>query len=211
MIDPTKITNYNLNKYQLEEMILFWVLVAGKNARTTVRMLDNLFTALHKQCSIKDLQPFDLFRNYSGSLEELLKSVGFGCQKTKAKAIRDLVSGDLDLKTCTIEQLEKIHGIGPKTARCFVMHTREGSRHAGIDTHILKWLKSLGYKTPTSTPTGKSYYRLECIFLAIADLMEMSPADLDLAVWNAYSQGREFIHDSISRLPKEGILCQQLA
>jgi len=86
------------------------------------------------------------------------------------------------------------------------MHTRPNVRHAGLDTHLLKWLKSLGYKVPASTPTGKVYKRLESVFLAIADALEMSAAELDLAIWNAYSTGGEYKIDTPNiKLPKQEV------
>jgi thermostable 8-oxoguanine DNA glycosylase len=208
MIDPTTITNYNLNKYQLQEMAIFWVLVAGKTARTTARLLDNMLKRLHAEYEIDNLRPFDVIRMYDednpGSLETLLKSCGFGCQKAKARGIRELISKRIDLKTCTVKDLEGIHCIGPKTARCFIMHTRPNARHAGLDTHVLKWLKSLGYKVPASTPKGKVYTELENIFLALCDSLNMGAAELDLAIWNAYSTGSEYKIDTTSiKLPKQ--------
>ena len=195
MIDPTRITNFNLNKYKLQEMIVFWVLVAGKTARTTARLLDDMLRQLHQDYDISSLRPFDVIRMYDednpDSLEQFLKSCGFGCQRAKARGLRELVRKNLDLKTCTVEDLESIHCIGPKTARCFIIHTRPNARHAGLDTHILKWLKSLGYDVPKSTPTGKTYSRLENIFIRIADYLNMGVAELDLAIWNAYSTNTE--------------------
>lgn len=194
MINPTSITNFNLDKYQLQEMILFWSLVAGKNARTTSRLLEEMLQTLHQKYPITGFKPFELIDKYdkSHNLEDLMRRIGFGCQKAKARCIRELISKDFDLATCSVDQLESIHNIGPKTARCFIIHTRKDARHAGLDTHCLKWLSSLGYKVPKSTPTGKVYKELEEVFLNLADKLNMSPAVLDLAVWNAYSKGEEY-------------------
>lgn len=213
MIDPTKITNYNLNKNQLEEVLLFWLLVAGKNARTTSRLLDLLLRRLH-WCSENDtefdssyrpveLQPFKVIRSFTGDLALFLKETGFGCSTIKARGMKELVESGFDLTTCSVEQLETIYGIGPKTARCFVMHSRENARYAGLDTHILKWLPSLGYKVPKGTPSGKNYLRLERLFLQLADLLNKTPAVLDLEVWNAYSTGGNLPIDPKLSLPKQ--------
>lgn len=40
MIDPTNITDYNLSKEKLEEVILFWVCAAGKNGVTATKSLE---------------------------------------------------------------------------------------------------------------------------------------------------------------------------
>lgn len=181
MLDPSRITNFNLNEYQLQEMILFWVLVAGKTAKTTARLLDEMLNKFPKSL------PFEVL-NKCEDLETLLKKSGFGCQRVKARAIRGLIEKDFNLKTCSVSDLEGVYGIGPKTARCFIMHTRKNSRYAGLDTHVLKWLRDLGYDVPKSTPSGKNYLELEEIFLAHAEMMNIEPTDLDLQIWNSYSE-----------------------
>jgi hypothetical protein len=47
MINPTKMTNFNLNNQQLEEYILFCIAVAGKNALATAKMLNILIRNLN--------------------------------------------------------------------------------------------------------------------------------------------------------------------
>lgn len=208
MIDPSKITNFNLSDKELEEMVIFWVLVAGKNAKTTSKLLQKFLEHLHKIYNSKGFCPFEVIAKYDiqnpGKLESLLKEFGFGCQKSKAKSLRALVSCGLDFKTCTIEQLEKIHGIGMKTSRCFLIHTRANARNAGLDTHVLKWLRRLGYDVPKSTPSKGEYLELEKIFVQIADILRTPTAQLDLTIWNAYSSGDEYLIDNkyMSKLPK---------
>lgn len=210
MIDPSNITNFNLSHRRLEEMLIFWVLVAGKKAKTTARMLDDMLTRLHNMYGMKELDAYWVISKFDREtpgwgLENLLKICGFGCHTAKAKSLRQLVSSSLDLKTCTADELEQIHGIGMKTSRCFIMHTRQNARHAGLDTHVLKWLRYLGYDAPKSTPSKKRYLELEQIFVALADLLGMAPAVLDLAIWNAYSEGKEYPIDLKLRkqLPKD--------
>jgi len=182
LIDPTKITNYNLNKNELELHTLFWMLVAGKSAKTIAKSLNALLAKWHR----KGYTPFDIIRTIPNLIQEL-QSHGIGCYNFKAKALHDLVSHNIDLKTCSVEELELIYGCGPKTARCILLHTRANQRLCGLDTHILKFIKDLGYDTPKSTPTGKKYRELEQVFLGLCDNSGYSPAELDLAVWNAYS------------------------
>ena len=208
MIDPSKITNFNLSDKELEETVIFWVLVAGKPARTTSRLLQNLLDHLHERYDEKTFSPFKVIAKYDyynpGKLESLLKDFGFGCQKAKAKSLRSLISCGFDFRTCTVEQLESIHGIGMKTSRCFIMHTRANARHAGLDTHVLKWLRYLGYDAPKSTPSKGEYLELEKVFVQIADLLGTPTALLDLTIWNAYSSGGEYLIDNkyMNRLPK---------
>jgi len=76
--------------------------------------------------------------------------------------------------------VEAIRGLGYKTASMFL-------RDLGyldcaiIDTHILKYLNE---KLPT---TKKEYLRLEQLFNRKAEVMGMTPAELDVVVWMKYS------------------------
>jgi thermostable 8-oxoguanine DNA glycosylase len=81
------------------------------------------------------------------------------------------------------------------------MHTRKDARHAGLDTHVLKWLRDLGYDAPKATPSKKQYLAFEKVFVDIADILSMPIATLDLAIWNAYSTGGSYEIDS-SYIPK---------
>lgn len=189
MIDPTKITNYKQARRQLEEVLIFWICVAGKTALQIAPRLDRLSKKWKPVAMGKNPTPFDIIKqiNYRGNLAEELKSHGIGCYNQKSRSLLCLIWAGLDLKTCTVEDLEKIPGIGPKTARCFLMHSRKDVEHAGLDTHVLKFMGDLGYEVPKGTPTGKRYRELEKVFIRLAQRVEMSVADFDLLIWNAYS------------------------
>ena len=186
MIDPSKITNYDLTAPELEERLLWWVCAAGKNGTTASRLLDLLMNTLGGYT----YNPFQAIRMLPRDVLPLvLKTTGIGCYTHKARTMNELVRSNLDLKICTAEDLEQIYGIGMKTSRCFILHSRKEAQYAGLDTHILKFLREEGYATPKSTPPKKKYLELEKIFLEIAEKRKKSPADLDLEVWNAYSIG----------------------
>jgi len=185
MIDPSNITTNTATLDELEELILFWVCAAGKNGRTAARCLDTLLDSIHKEgCS-----PFDCIRACNKPLPQLLKMCGIGCYNSKAKSFIQLSESSLNLRTCTADDLESIHGIGMKTARCFIMHSRSTARYAGLDTHILKHLRTKGVENvPKSTPSSKrEYKRLEKEVLKLADKAGMSPSQYDLMIWNKYS------------------------
>ena len=86
--------------------------------------------------------------------------------------------------------MEKIYGIGRKTSRGFILHTRPNAQCAVLDTHILKFLNEQGAPdVPKSTPPSKSEYeRLEKYFLSICRKKKITPAKQDLKVWNYYSK-----------------------
>lgn len=186
MINPKQITNFNLTIPELQETILFWISAAGKNAQTASRCLDNLLT----KWKTNNETPFSVILkiNHKSNLANELKEHGIGCYNNKAKSFIQLARSNINLKTCTVDDLEAIHGIGPKTARCFIIHSRPNQRLAGIDTHLLKCLKDLGLDNiPKTTPTGNTYKRIEQQFLNLADLFQIEPAKLDLKIWNVYS------------------------
>ena len=188
MIDPSKITIYNATDGELEELILFWVCAAGKNGRTAARCLDKFLKLIGEPYG-KHMDSISKVYN----LPKLLQLCGIGCYNSKAKSFLQLatecISGRLNLRTCTAEDLEKIHGIGMKTSRCFILHSRPDARYAGLDTHVLKHLKINGVgNVPKSTPgTKKEYLRLEKEFLRLADEVGMLPSRYDLMIWNKYS------------------------
>lgn len=185
MIDPANITNYNLTSVELEEHILFWVCAAGKNGRTAARCLDSL---------LKDVKGYQaplntIAKSGYDCLAPLLKRHGIGCYNSKARTMWELANSNLDLRTCSAEDLEKIYGIGMKTSRCFIMHSRPDTKYAGLDTHILKFLRSRGVPAPKSTPTNrKKYLELERKFLTFAEESGKMVAELDLEIWNYYSR-----------------------
>lgn len=181
MVNPAQISNYGMTQEQLEEFLLFAIAVAGKNADTTARALER-FLALGD-----DVGPFQAIRNMGPlRLMHNLKKSRIGMYGKLIRAFPSVATGLFDLKTVLPVQLERVHGIGPKTARFFVLHTQESARYAVLDTHILKWLRVKGYLAPKTTPTGRRYAELEKSFLKEADTMGTNPAELDLAIWNFY-------------------------
>lgn len=185
MVNPHDCTKYNRTDSELEEFLIFSVCVAGKRADTTAKAVDKLLAYLGWNPWTKASQPFDhiLHRPYR-YLKSALLSCGIGCFQLKAMALKQLAESKLNLRTCSVDDLEAIHGIGPKTARYFLLHTRRKCNVAALDTHILKWLASKGVTgVPKSTPTGKRYKQLEQTFLQFARTLKKTPAQLDLEVW----------------------------
>lgn len=192
MIDPNNIINYERTDAELEELILFLIAVAGKNAQRTAKQIDKLVYTY----GIPENTPFKVIKYFESIctkvegllFTEILKAHGFGCQTRLAKAFTEIANSGINLRTCTLEDLMKIHGIGMKSASCFLMWTRENTKLAGLDTHILAELRELGYTAPKSTPSSlKEYYRLQEIVLNLAEEANLSPAEWDLRVWRKRS------------------------
>jgi endonuclease III len=153
MVDPVNFTNYNLSDTELEEYVLFGIVAAGKNALTSSRALDRLLKVLHATLGETTWRPFHVISQFQpDNLARIMNACGIGCQTMKARGFHTLANLGLDLRTCTPEDLEQVPGISYKTSRLFILHTRKNARVACLDVHILKWLKSLGYTVPPSSP-----------------------------------------------------------
>ncbi len=127
MVDPSKITKYDATEAELEELLLFWVLAAGGGS-TTARLLNELLIDIEAH----NMGAFNAFRLYTiDTLALELKEHGIGCHSHKARTIYELARADLNLKTCTAEDLELIYGIGMKTSRCFLIHSRKNTQYVG--------------------------------------------------------------------------------
>ena len=86
MIDPVNITKFDNTTQELEEVLLFWVLAAGKNAVTASNCLEKFLLWAHDNYNIKLYSPFDCIRKINKEeLPELLKFHGIGCYNNKAK------------------------------------------------------------------------------------------------------------------------------
>lgn len=184
MVDPTDVTKFNRTESELQEFLLFCTVVAGKTAHIQAGKLDTFLTM-----DKKDLTPFKIIEYYLDK-EILLKKmqlVGLGQYRRLVKCFRQLIN--LDVNTCTLDQLEEVYGIGPKTARFFLLHSRPNQKLAVLDTHILKWMgEELGVKVPKTTPPIASYRVLEEIYLNHCSKNNLDPATLDLEIWNKYSR-----------------------
>ena len=188
-INPKKITDFNRSQADLELFAVFAVCVAGKKAQQTADKVNEHFRDV--QTPTKQLTPFETIKSLIGAniFGGYLQHARFGQYKRIYRALRDLAESSIDLKTCTVEDLEAIHGIGPKTSRFIIMHSRPNQRLATLDTHILKWMRDQGIETPKATPQSKKLYKeLEDKFLTLCDKCAILPSQLDLKIWKKYSK-----------------------
>lgn len=188
MIDPRVITDFNRSKAELEELWIFCVTVAGKNAMTTARNIDALLTNKElftkKQLNLSPLKKVALLIK-RGIFKEQLRFHGLGQYNRIERVLSQTIERKLNLADVSLEELEDLSGVGPKTSRFFILHTQRNKRHAIIDTHILKFLKDNGVTMPKSAPSGKKYLELEESFLELAGDRDI--AEFDLEIWRKYS------------------------
>lgn len=178
-------TDREISDFDLEMGIIFCVCVANKTEAHARRVTDGLTARPVWESPLGCIRV--LMEN--GQLEAKLRDLHSGQYTRLTRCLSALCTSGLDLRTCTPADLEAIPGIGPKTSRYFILATRPGARYAALDTHILKWLRSLGYDAPQGTPpAGPTYDRLEQAFLAEADRLGESPGDLDLRIWKQYAE-----------------------
>lgn len=188
MIDPTDVTKFDRTTDELQEFWLFCITVAGKTAVQQAKALESFlskgraefpgFTTPFQVVGVMDI---------SGILLDRIKESRLGQFTKLDKAFRGSLG--IDLSTCTIEDLEAIHGVGAKTARYFMLHTRKDQRIACLDTHVIRHMRDLGLTTQKGTPpSGPKYKALEDEFLKLSDASGMTPADFDLMIWNKYAR-----------------------
>lgn len=189
MIDPQNITNYNRTKAELEEFALFSVIVAGKTAAIQAAKL-NQFLAVP---GAQDKSPLEYVRFLTnlGLLESALRGVRMGQYARITAAFEGLALADTmyGLENMELDHFDNIKGIGPKTARFILLHSRKEANCAVLDVHILRWLRHLGVNAPHQTPQDtQRYRRLENIFLKECKKKGKSPAEWDLELWSHYSR-----------------------
>jgi len=169
---------------EMEEFAVFCVCVAGKTADHASKAVKRLLAGCQGS-------PFGKIMRLhsSGRLPAALRAARTGNYGKLSKALPALAGSGLDLGRCSVPDLESLYGIGPKTARYFVLHTRPGAKVAALDVHALRHLRSLGYDAPRSTPSSRRRYaELEKAFLHEAERQGLSPVEFDLRVWTRYSK-----------------------
>jgi hypothetical protein len=184
MIDPHNITSFTRTEAALEELLLNAITFAGKSAKQQA-------AKMHMLLSSGDPSPFAKIRRWhkQGTLLKKLQEVKIGKYALLAKAFSQLAHSGIDLKVCSVADLVKFPGIGEKTARLFVLHSRPYQKFAVIDTHVLKEMRSLGMTTLRATPSGKKYVELEEVFIAHLQKKGVEDfAEYDLRIWKKYTR-----------------------
>lgn len=180
-IDPCDITKYDRTDDELQRFWAFCVIVAGKNADWASQKVSDLF----READARGASPFGYIRENSTVLHNMLTANRVGQYRRIERAL--LESSDIDLRNARLEDLENVFGVGPKTARFFLLHTRPGVQVAVLDTHILRWMQSVlpDQPMPRSTPALPAYRKYEalCLHLMRSHFGGMTYAQADLLIW----------------------------
>ena len=219
IINPKEITDYNRNDWDIQKFFMFCIAVAGKKSEPTVKKIQ----AISDQIS-EDLVENPYYETHpkeTGILHYLLGiddegDYGLNVMKEhkmgKYRIWGDFFEWWIDqtwnferkhipifiehvLRRFSVEKLEQIPGVGKKTSRFFKLHTDPDATCIPLDTHILKFLKSI-YPTnyvPKNTPSSVSIYnQLEEV--ARREMKKYMTknylntlAEADLAIWKSYA------------------------
>lgn len=197
MIDPKKVTDYNRNQWQLQEFLLYCICVAGKKSKIESPKVRKFCMDARMGFG---LLPFELIRKLlkissveEDGLKQHLKKYKISPYTQRYNSFKDAVTllPD-DLSEVTLSDLMQVRGISTKTSRFFLTHSREDFDEPVLDTHILRYLKDVGYDDiPSSTPQNSEVYaRVAELFRRLANFEGMSVADFDLHIWTKYSYGK---------------------
>ena len=177
------------DKYEKEYFLIFSIIVAGRNAKMALEKAWRLL-----EFTWGEETPFDLIKHYidHNTLAQKLKSLKIGQYTRIEKALKDIIN--LNVETCSLEDLLACHGVGNKTSRFFLLNTRKNANYAVLDTHVLKWLNSLfgnWMNVPKSTPTSGSRYALweyKAIQAMKKEYPERTLAQADFEIWKTFAK-----------------------
>jgi len=182
-VNPLAVQNFDRTDRELEIFWLFCICVAGKNADQTATKVAQL--AENVPADVRVLE----YLARTPDLHNMLVANRVGQYSRIELAIKG--SAKLDLRTATLDDLESVFGVGPKTARFFLIHTRPNVEVAVLDTHILRWIREKTYfPAPSSTPPkGSAYTYWEGIALSLikSHYPGLSLAEADLLIWATMS------------------------
>ena len=186
-VTPERITDFHRTDSELQSFLIFAVAVAGKNA-------DSVAPKVNRMLKDWKTQPFTYLRQNRDWIETIMRDWKMGPYDDRMiPAMNGII--DLDLRSCTIADLEAIKGIGPKTSRFFMLHSRPDQEMVVLDVHLLRYCKQkFRMKVPKSTPSGKRYLAIEAE--AVRRIKRRFPktsfAEFDLNAWILMrSKGKE--------------------
>ncbi len=224
IIDPNNITNLHREDWELEVFLIFAIAVAGRKSSVIAQKINEMFSfecypsnppdeifpvqkdaaqRMHEMLHDQHMTPLGAINRLQqdGMLGSFLELHRLGQYTRIGKCLKEISSlrGGIHLiSKVDVQKLESYSGIGPKTARFFMLHCFPDERLAVLDTHILSWMADmveLSLQRPTGTvprttpQTPSTYAFWELIWLGYCYKNRLDPADLDLSIWKSGSHG----------------------
>lgn len=202
MINPHEPTNFQRSLDELQEWLLFGIVVAGKNAEQQALKLDQLLRK--RRCA---QTPFEFIQGFDfGSawlLEEYLREVKLGKYTLLLKALPAAAQfSEAALRSASTRELAHIPGVSLKTAKMFILHSRPNQFEVPLDTWVLRYLRQRypQAKVPEASPQREDVYEmLESLFLADCFRHGVSVAEADINCWRSRGQSIHHNHHARSR------------
>ena len=208
-VDPKKITKFDRTQADLEWFLFFCISTAGKNAEVQSRKINEMIDQTQKMKVYQDTGIYSIpnaiyYKCHYENWETKIPSPASPktCSEWIAQASNVFKIGKYDLirksskfiikngihhrlDSVTLEELLKIPGVGNKTARFFLMHSRPGFTGAVIDTHIHGWLEKVCQTDLPKPTTTAKYQSLERLWLSMVEIFfPGEPLHVaDLATW----------------------------
>ncbi len=187
-----------------DAFFIFALLVAGRGARGMVPKLEALLAHRTRWPTPRELErPGRMVRRWwkAGLIDGMLRGVGTGQYGRIGGALGWWAATGLDVASggLTVEELERVPGVGPKSSRFFMLYRRPRVRVAVLDRHILHFLRDCGVRgVPVGTPgKGATYDRLEGEVLRRADALGVGPDVMDDWIWRHFSRGDDVGYDDL--------------
>lgn len=203
MVNPYDITNYNRTQNELQEFLLFTIVVAGKTAYIQAQKLDQFLKSINTRLMMTDnISPFQslISAYHHGILLEEIHKAKLGQYKKIYSAFIYIIEHSVNLDRTNPVELEMIPGVGMKTSRFFLLHSDINYKDniAILDTHILKFIKeNIDDLAPKSTPTNSNKYKYwENLFLIWCQKNKKNTAEFDLEIWKSYARKNKEVSES---------------
>jgi thermostable 8-oxoguanine DNA glycosylase len=203
MVNPYDITNYNRTQNELQEFLLFTIVVAGKTAYIQAQKLDQFLKSVNTRLMMPDnISPFQSLKNahHQGILLQEIHKAKLGQYKKIYSAFIYIIEHSVNLDRTNPIELEMIPGVGMKTSRFFLLHSDINYKDniAILDTHILKFIKeNIDDLAPKSTPTNSNKYKYwEDLFLIWCQKNKKNTAEFDLEIWKSYARKNKEVSES---------------
>lgn len=200
IIDPQKPYYFEACNSTLQAFLVFGIMVAGKPADRTARLVDELFDMYGASTPFRKLK----YLIDTEQLDSHLRYLKVGKYTLMNKSFRYLVNNHIstDLRHISFGELVDVPGVGLKTSRYFKLYTDKHSMGLPIDTHLLSYLRDIGYDAPKTTPSSRGiylYYEDELIKIFQSSGFKRL-YNFDLAIWKAYSQNDQASKQQLSNL-----------